>query len=64
MQKKNIILLSIAGIAAAGATFLGIKKYRWSRGGKPPRKAPQLNIQNPGTQDEFPTQPNESSMMK
>lgn len=64
MKKKNILLLSLAGIAATGAAILGLRKYRQGRENKPPRKAPQLDIKNPGTQDEFVTQPDESKMIK
>lgn len=64
MKKKNILLLSLAGIVAAGAAIFGIRKYQQRGEEKPPRNAPQLDIDNPGTQDEFVTQPDESKMIK
>jgi hypothetical protein len=64
MKKKNILLLSIAGIAAVGVAIFGLRKYKFSQEGKPPRKAPQLDIDNPGSQSEFPKQPDETNMLK
>lgn len=64
MKKKNIILLSLATIAAAGAAYLSLSKWRRGQGSQPPRKAPQLNINNPGTQTEFTAAPDESQMIK
>ena len=49
-----------AALAAAAAYFI---IWRTNNGKeKPPRKAPQLHIQNPGEQSEFPSSPEESQM--
>lgn len=63
-MKKKTILLGGAGVlaAAAAAFFLIRKKKRAEAGDKPPKNAPQLKIDNPGTQSDFPVAPSESEM--
>ena len=64
MKKKNALLLGIgAALALAGSVFMIWKKKRSvDTGEKPPKDAPQLDIENPGTQDEFPSSPTESEI--
>ena len=60
MKKKNNILIAIGAVAAAGAALFIILKNRNRSKERPPRRAPQLNIQNPGEQSEFITSPEET----
>lgn len=61
MKKKNIVWVGIgAALAAAAAIFFISKKKR--QGEKPPKKAPQLDIENPGEQSEFVTAPSDSEI--
>ena len=64
MKKKNAIILGIgAALALAGSVFMIWKKRNNTNSDeKPPKDAPQLNIENPGTQDEFPSSPTESEI--
>ena len=63
MNSKNRQLLVISSfIAATAATILFINRKKPFKNEKPPRKAPQLNIENPGSQDEFPRPPMESEL--
>ena len=64
MKKKNAIILGIgAALALAGSVFMiWKKKQQVDNEEKPPKDAPQLNIENPGTQDEFPSSPTESEI--
>jgi hypothetical protein len=63
MNKKNRQLLIISSfIAATVTTILMIKKKKTFKNEKPPRKAPQLNIENPGSQHDFPKPPMESEL--
>ena len=62
MKKKNILLIAVGTLAAAAATLFMVKKYGRNGTEKPPRKAPQLPIENPGSQDEFPKPPIESEL--
>jgi hypothetical protein len=63
MKKKNIIWASLALIAAAGAALYSFRKGR-RNGARYLHKAPQVKINNPGIQNEFPTAPDESKMVK
>jgi hypothetical protein len=61
-DKKKI--LGIAGIiaAAAAGTYLAISLTKKSKVEKPPKNAPQLDIENPGDQSEFVTAVSPSEM--
>ncbi|HEX2608402.1 MAG TPA: LPXTG cell wall anchor domain-containing protein [Flavisolibacter sp.] len=61
MKKKNLVLLLLGAAVAAGATFLWLRK-REGTTEKPPKKAPQLDLQNPGDQSEFMTAPGDSEI--
>ena len=60
MNKKQWLL---AGIAAAigSAVYFVVKKKNQSPG-KPSKKAPQLNLNNPGEQSEFTTSASQSDI--
>jgi hypothetical protein len=70
--KNNVIFMKqkfpiplVAGVVsalAAGLTLLFITKKKAADKEQPSAKAPQLNIGNPGTQDEFPKPPIESEL--
>jgi LPXTG-motif cell wall-anchored protein len=63
MKNKNWILLGAGALAAVAATLFLIKKNKKNNDNeKPPKKAPQLNIENPGSQSDFPTAPNPSEI--
>lgn len=57
MKKKDLPIAGIAALVIA-ATVLVIKKLRDMDKGR----VPQLDIHNPGSQDEFPKPPMESEM--
>jgi LPXTG-motif cell wall-anchored protein len=60
MKKKNWILVGVGAMAAVAAVFFIRKNKKDSGNETPPKKAPQLDIENPGTQSEFPVAPGES----
>ncbi|MGZ3838838.1 MAG: hypothetical protein ACXVMS_07700 [Flavisolibacter sp.] len=61
MKRKNLILLGLgAAIATAAAFFFCLQ--RRDREDLPPKKAPQLDIQNPGEQSEFTTSASDSEI--
>ena len=63
MKNKNWMLIGAGALAAVTATLFFIKKNKNnSSNEKPPKKAPQLDIENPGTQSDFPTAPNPSEV--
>jgi hypothetical protein len=62
MKKKNKLLIGAVGLLAAVATILLFKKNKIGSEEKPPRGAPQLDIENPGSQDDFPKPPMESEI--
>lgn len=62
MKKKNIVLVSVGAIAAAAAAWFFIKKRNEGNGDKPPKRAPQLDIKNPGEQSEFLSTASESEV--
>ena len=55
MKSKDIWLLGV-GLLVAGAAALWIIKNSGDDE-KPPKGAPQLDVENPGTQDDFPKRP-------
>jgi hypothetical protein len=62
MKKKQIWWIGIgAAVTAAAAAFFFIKKASTSTE-RPPKKAPQLNVENPGDQSEFTTAPSDSEL--
>ena len=62
MKKKNIAMIVTGALVAAAATVYFIKKKNRNAEGKPPKNAPQLNIENPGDQSEFTTAASASEM--
>jgi LPXTG-motif cell wall-anchored protein len=60
MKKKNMLLIGIGAVMAAAAFFFF--KKRNGKEQKPSKKAPQLDIQNPGEQSEFTTAASESEI--
>jgi len=60
MKKKHILLIGLGAALAAAGLLL------WSRvkeeKEKPPRKAPQVPVNNPGDQSDFPNAASESEL--
>ena len=54
---KPMIIGTLASLVTGLITLLFLKKYVGKRNGNIARKAPQLPINNPGTQDDFPKPP-------
>lgn len=61
MKKKNILLLGVGALLAVAATVFFIRKNK-SGSEKPPKKAPQVPVDNPGEQSEFTTTASESEL--
>lgn len=61
MKKKNKWLIGLGSLLAVAAAIF-IKKNKINNEEKPPKKAPQLDIENPGSQDNFPKPPMESEI--
>ena len=60
MKRKMLFGFGLAGlIGAAASLFLAAKKRKDRHQDTPPGRAPQLPLQNPGDQSEFPTAPEE-----
>ncbi len=62
MKNKKLLLVGAATLAIAAAAILYIKKTEELSYENPPNKAPQLDIENPGSQDDFPKPPMASEM--
>ncbi len=63
MKNKNWIWVGAGALVAVAATLFFIKKNKKNHNNeKPPKKAPQLDIENPGSQSDFPTAPNPSEV--
>lgn len=62
MTNKNKWLITVGSLIATATAFFFIKKKKTSNEDKPPKGAPQLNIENPGSQHEFPKSPIESEL--
>jgi hypothetical protein len=64
-MKQKFPLPLVAGVVsalAAGLTLLLITKKKGEQANRPSKKAPQLDIKNPGSQAEFPKPPIESEI--
>ena len=58
MEKKKLLRISLAGLAGAAAgLFFAWRTTKKAPEGTPPKGAPQLHLQNPGDQSEFPSAP-------
>jgi LPXTG-motif cell wall-anchored protein len=62
MKKKNILWIGIGMALAAAAAIFFINKKKNGQSEKPPKKAPQLDLENPGDQSEFITSPSDSEI--
>lgn len=62
MKKDTLIWVGIGAALASIATVLLLRRNRNSNTEKPPKKAPQLDIENPGDQSEFTTAASASEM--
>ena len=62
MTNKNKWLIAIGGLVATAAAVFFIKRNKPSNEDKPTKGAPQLDIENPGSQHEFPKSPMESDV--
>jgi len=66
MKQRFPLPLVVGVLSALGAglalLFVTRQKGQQMAAGRPPRKAPQLHLQNPGTQDDFPKPPMESEI--
>ena len=61
MKKNNKILIGI-GAALATVAIIFFQKKKKELDNLPPKKAPQLPIDNPGEQSEFTTSASESEI--
>lgn len=61
MKQKHWILAGIGVAAAAITAYLLINKKK-DRREKPPKGAPQIRVENPGDQSEFPNSASESEL--
>ena len=58
MKKKNVIIAGVASLVViAATTYLIIRKRQQKKDDAVPADAPQLPIENPGDQSEFPAGP-------
>jgi hypothetical protein len=62
MKKKNILLIGIGAAVATAASLFFFRNWKKKANDRPPRKAPQLSIENPGEQSEFTTTASESEI--
>jgi hypothetical protein len=62
MQKKNIVIAGIASLVAIAATaFFVVSRRNRQKQDQPPKNAPQVPINNPGDQSNFPAGPTSES---
>ena len=62
MKKQQLSILIASALLAATVSFALVQYKRRSQKDKPPKGAPQLDLQNPGDQSEFTTAAMESEM--
>ena len=58
MKKKNVIIGGIASlVVVATVAYLVVSKRAKQQGQQPSKRAPQVPINNPGDQSDFPAGP-------
>ncbi|HEX2536196.1 MAG TPA: hypothetical protein VHK69_20790 [Chitinophagaceae bacterium] len=57
MNRKQTWLIGLGALVAAAAAWLLIRNANEGGTEKPPKNAPQLDLENPGSQDDFPKPP-------
>ena len=62
MKQKNIILFGFGAALAAATTIFFLKRNKINSLEKPPKRAPQVKLENPGDQSEFASSPSESEL--
>ncbi len=61
-KDTKIILGAAAALLSVVAGVLLLRRNKTQKADKPPKKAPQLDIENPGDQSEFTTAASASEM--
>lgn len=63
MKKNTMVWIGAGSLLVVAALLLWRRpKKNGYAGEKPPKRAPQLHIEHPGSQDEFPKPPIESDL--
>lgn len=62
LKKYAPFLIGFGSVAIVAVAWWLISKSRKASEEKPPKRAPQLNIENPGSQDEFIAASSESGL--
>ena len=62
MNKQTGWIIGLGIVAAVAAAIVYTRKKDEYKGEKPPKGAPQLNLDNPGSQAEFPSAAGESEI--
>ena len=62
MKNKNKWMIGTIGVLTAVITIFLIKRNKTVAESKPPKGAPQLDLENPGSQDDFPKPPMKSEI--
>ena len=62
MNNKNKWLVAVGSLVAVATALFFVRKSTERKYEKPPKRAPQLDIENPGSQDDFPKPPIESEL--
>ena len=58
MKKKNVLIAGIASLVLLATTaYLIVRRRAGQQDAKPPKNAPQVPINNPGDQSDFPAGP-------
>lgn len=62
LKKYAPFLIGFGSVAVIATAWWLISRNRKAAQEKPPKRAPQLNIENPGSQDEFVAAASESGL--
>jgi hypothetical protein len=62
MKKKELVLIGIGAILASAAAIILIQLSQKEGEEKPSKKAPQVPVDNPGDQSDFPNAASESEV--
>ncbi len=62
MKKKNILLIGLGAALTTAAAIFIIRKRKSNDNEQPPKNAPQLDLENPGDQSDFPKSASESEL--
>ncbi len=62
MTNRDKWIIAVSSMLVVVTSIFVLRRRKQYHAEKPPKKAPQIHIENPGSQDDFPKPPLESEV--